>query len=1351
MRWMPNLKTNAPFTVGQAKDSFKPGKRDVLLAASRAIDIQALQTSDVRSVPDIFYDACMYEMMMHSDGEDVKDSFFVECLKQIEYEWRALFAFLVLSKTMSKPVKAESLLKSNQPSRFPLEQIAITHIPKRNIWNEQGSGWTWEDSVLFTLHNDDDDLWTPIAMSSPTTIIVPAADCWNTVMRNYHFDENSDERPDWIRCWSNNRPKTSSDDPVKLLGRDYAQIMWSWLSAYQKFLLAKAKDSGKCLDMSMANNLCAEDLTNSNNDGIITRYKKALEIEYGFKKDGSSQGSYEIKNIADLLAERRSLDYSDVKMFKNVTETYIFIDCEKVSSGEKIGDSKPSDLKAYGVLSLPALLSNRKERSRELNELNIFPHFSDELLMNEISTILFDKAKDGNPAKSSDCASVVLQGEGVVNLPNTSPEDSGCYLIAMPLTEKGIGLFQKCEEAGSPIKYSISAINTGKIKIKMQIPMQPDLPGVMNGYYEYEREYVGVYDPTSNPNGTIRQTMVGSACEAGIWPNRSIDGWNTYFYFCYRTKSQTDSISYMKPYGENKEPDSSHQLSDHEVVDYYEFNEFPRFLTAYNGRDEIVGYIPLNTNHYTPSPVDGEQNYHVYLDFGTSATVFYRKIDGKMKDSQKFSGGSRSRNDLVAGIICSNPDRRSVNGKYFNQLFFPDSSIDVPFPSLLHDFWSVKHDRRRKHVLDARIFFKQLERTYTNPSHGFVISNLKWSNSEINTFRTNVYFEHLVRLIGLDAHINGCTSLLLYQSYPGAMNKYDEYLSRTKNIFVNTLSNDSSNVRFTSGGDITEGQAAAQFFNTKIVPARCVIDIGGGSSDLFLYVQSDHDGVMKFVAKDSSIKFGARDVLVRVLRENAERHRQSGAYDKTYLHRLASSSSLDLYSEGGHPEKPISAETIKAIVSEAGSEERFVAELEEFLARIHTTNTGDIAIGDKLHEALRLVNPKHEQNDRNFLTLLAVNMAATVYYAGILARKIEHSFDSIELSFAGNGSKMLHWLGEKNTLDKFLRRVFFEAIARKDLAPQMAEKRKAEQEVFDCKADVASVTSALGTAKKDVEEKKIDLSDAVRKVERLENAAQRIKDATGVSDTQTEEDLTSARESVIKIQKNIEDLEKKVAVADVKLSIANEAYDDALKVLERYAGALTNAKDQKKDDIIGTVSVEIAEQGKLVASNGMSFDKIPNVSCERLIIAGEAYNTIKGDSVVSNPAEGKFDKDSISIMDGGRWVSSGISYDTVKEDEFIAFCHAFNDAVKDAFGNDRDRRVLALNIFTRPNEDIGPQFEIGDDNVWRGKKKHYLNSYFEAVLSEKQGGDTVEDVKSLFFIEVQALFDIMLEKFGVDR
>lgn len=1349
MRWISECREDVTIPRNTSSDSFQIGDKNILLAVSRALKTNNPDTSDVRSIPDVFFKARIYEMMIYSKDEDAYDPFFRIYRTQIEYEWRAMLSVLVLANTIGLNVLTMPIPNMNNASR--LEKISLKRLPSSiwtipDNWSQQKTGWTPETGMMFALKNKENRI-LPIAISSPNTIIVPVAEGWKFLKEIFielnMYSNSRDDRPDWIKPWDNDAPKTiEEDDPARLLNRDFAHIMWSWLSDYQKYLAKYANDVNLC-NQDYAKALCGPINATDRTIGIITRYKNDLQDLYNFSY---KQEVYNYNHISDILTERKNLDYSDVMMFSCDGNKRLFIDCERIRDNNEIGGKKTEEIKAYGVLSLSALFHARELRNKELNSRNIFPCFSDELLMDSISTIFFDKVKDGVPAKAEDCATVVLDGQGVKTLSSTSLDESGCYFVAMPLTDKGRKLFELYANTEMPIKYRIDIVNLQTIKVTLYIPMQSGCAGVVNGYYEWSREYVDIYT-ANNQNGMIKQTALGHACEAGIWPNRQIEGWNTYFLFCYQASKQTDSIAYVEPFKDDitSKYEYVSPLGGDEKIHYYHLNKFPILINAYNGKGEKVGYVPLNSRIISPPSVDGKPSYRAYIDFGTSATVIYRKIDGKMQRVEKFSGGTA----LASGVICHNPDVRSVNGECYNQFFIPDKSVEVPFPSLLHDLLSSKENELRKHVLHSRIFFKQLVKTYKNPVHGFVISNLKWSNSEINSFRMNTYFQHLARLIGLDAHINGCTSLSLYLSYPGAMNKYEEYISRIKEMFKSTLKIDTNKVDFTQSYHITEGQAAAQHFNTNIVPARCVIDIGGGSSDLFLYVQKDSNNTMGFEAKDSSIKIGARDVLVRVLREDAEKYRVSEEYKKTYLYRLASSPSIELYDDKDGEGCPISLGTIKAIVDKAGSEEQFVTELEEFFARPYTTNTETITIGDKLYKALEFDNDDHIRRDREFLTLLAVNIAATVYYSGIMARGIEHDFESIELAFAGNGSKMLHWLGGIEVLTKFLRRIFFHAISRKDLVPQMTAKSKAEKDVDNYKIRLFEATSALNNTVRARDEQKNILNDEIKKVERLENAIKRIQDAR-ISDAQTESELKSARESVLHAEECLKESEDKVKIAQIKLDIEKNAKVDADEVLTRCIGALTVERGHLEDSKLGTVSVRIEGNGKLAAAHGMSCDEITNVESDRLIVAGEVYSNSLNSKVDTHTAESSFDKDSIVVMDGDRYVSSGISYTTVKEDEFIAFCHAFNSAIKDAFGNTSVRQILTLNIFPIKNEDIGPSFEIGED-VWRGMKKNYLNTYFTKVLEEKQGRGTTEDLKSLFYIEVQALVDIMLGKFGVDR
>jgi hypothetical protein len=1426
MRWISSCRKESTITIGASNDSFKPSDESVLLAASRALEANNYNFSTVRSIPDIFYYARLYEIMLYADNIDNSDPFFSSFKTQIECEWRAMLALLVLSKTLDLPITAVPFPKKGNSS-FVLERIALNRLPNSNLWNIDDYGWSWENSVMFMLDG------SPIAMSSPITIIVPSADAWK-VLKKYSSN-NVDDMPEWTRNWVHSEGfdvvNDTIIDPVELMNQDNAHYLWTWLIEYTTYVQKNGSDHSLCNNVNIARRIYADDIQISANNGILARFKNALEEKHKFKLSELPKDKFEIRYLADLLPElTRDPMQSDILMDGN--NLSLFVDCNKVRSDIEIGNKKPKEIKALGAISLKALAEDKDKKLEIINKKGVTVYFSDDILSDKI-WIVHDGVKNVENGKNNIipnkevCASVIVENCGVINKV-TIDETTGCCWIPMPLTPLGFKLIDEYKNTKKPVKYNVDyesgSTDSIKFVVKLSIPMSDKSLGIDHGYYILERIYTGIHSG-KNPNGKIMNSQLNNTLEAGIWPNCKIPGWNTYFLYCNRFSEDSSSITHIEPFEEDIAVDKNgirierlHPFEYGISINYYQLNKFPEFVAAYNGANTLVGFVPFELNEAKIS-LESHTKYETYIDFGTSATVIFRKYTDYAAEKLVDS-----REELASGIIFHKSEINSVPGMYFNQFFFPYKQIEVPFPSLLHDFKSVENENetRREHVLDARLFFKQLVNGYNNPDskYGRVLSNLKWSRTKVDKYRLDVYFQHLARLTCLDAHLKNCDTISVTASYPGAMENPLSNMMAIKEAYRIVTTNDTQKVRFLDNdfNIITEGKAAAQKFQNTI-PARCVIDIGGGSSDLFFIVKLISNGKTQFVAKDSSIRFGARDVLVKILHNDAKRYCKD--YKKTYLYRLALDSNVYLDEFPNRFEENM----ISKIISASGTKEHFEADLEELFAR-PLYNDENETIGDRLHRAFSVIDKKFQEKDRQFLTLLAINLAATVYYAGMLARNLADLFDKIELSFAGNGSKMLKWIGDEKQVEKFLKIIFLHARSREKSMSKTQQKDdmiETAQNRYNRLNEEAKRDKRLKGAL-EIKEEELDRKISILKKD-FERLISRIEIAFSISVNENDlldtlnlientrcPDENSLKDinCIRKVYIDLEDIKNQIQNNQNKLSIAQRLAEQSESDLKDAEIRLNEEKNssykqslRNLEDSISGVKVILAKNGKLVAAEGMSkkaidglkfnsyekldesnkYADIYNDKNNHLLVGGRDFDTNKSNTAIIagegyRNKFGYFSADSIIDLDSlkeyednGVYVSSGINVDNILSDEFVEFCHAFNNGVMQAYGCKHNRSIYALDIFPIPGKNVNPAIKI-PSNTWNILRRDNLEDYLSEVISfensrlkpnslinkyendfdrlQIQNDNSQEEVanKSFFFIEIQTLVDYLLDYFS---
>lgn len=1112
MLWLPKTSKRA-FTESEGTNSpFKYGFPNTLLEVSRALETDSYNVRNIRSIPDIYSKAHLFDMAIRQGDSNADDDFFKKYKLWVEYEWRAMLAVIVLAENLGVKVRTIPFYPSSNdefiPAKFnddgkdddgndvlsPLEKIIYRSRPTFEVWTkssannvreEEKLAWTWRNGLVFQVCPNEDDHWHPIAMTSPTTLIVPAADGWKTLWSTYNKVFT------WIEPFAGERDidpnKLVNENPVEVLKRDHKEclpILYSWLELYRDELTKKAIDSNWCPKKDNIGYLCGP-FNGYDKDGILKRFLNGLDQT---NIDATVKKVFSFTNIASILAPYIPNEKSEVEMPISSAngKRMLFIDCDAETIGGRALDNviaidrqsvktirdehfKEKESKAKydkGEIS-EKWISSLLNRIRSRVDLV----FSDELLLPQV---VYASYNFGNNQKI--CADAVRRGIGTWF--SSYENEERTYWIPMPLTQEGFKFYNENENINYSVngEYKQGSPTLWKININIDVPMSEKSANVTSekgGYvYKWRKTYTnarvdGSDSPDAEKENEIRELGQPNAnpCTAGIWPSRPVDGWQSYYFFCLKQGqfdivpvSNSDLI--MDPVGnpstENPtyvDPNSNKSSIIGDLT-YYRFNKFPNFLLLKDSNGTVLGYIPLETDFASPRPMSG--TYKIAIDFGTSSTAIYRKM-GDAKHG-KFDGKG-----LGAAAICFNPLKSDEQGAvdYFTQLFVPHNSksYQIPFQSLLHDFRSIRDTKPRRHIFDAQIAHILLDPQTLPINKNEIDSDLKWGNKAAGG-RLDVFFRQLARTAVLDALMEGYDEIEVNSSYPGAKAGGNRQVKKLSEQFRSTINEDvimideinGRAIKVVENPQITEGLAAALHFQSDVNDRfRCVIDIGGGTSDFFVY-QIVSEEKSTYRAIDSSVKFGSREIFVDVLRENARKFGKEELFKGSLLYDIVSSdtcivqppeqveSSLKVYlsgvndrtngtSYGGGSETGLENRLWGIIKSAESDEGSFRLLFETLLAY----PLGNGTVGDVLHESLTR-RDEYTENNRSFLSILAVGIAAVAYYGGMIARVFTGSIDKIDLRFAGNGSKILRWLQfPDDELEVFLNEIFSRSLNRRDI------------------------------------------------------------------------------------------------------------------------------------------------------------------------------------------------------------------------------------------------------------------------------------------------------------------------------
>jgi hypothetical protein len=1068
-KWLPELDDTVRLIANNPyDDGWSVGDASVLKELSNHISVNNAIGSKLSAIPDIFERARLFEMAIFAG---VNDAYSTRNLPEVEEEWRAILTVIVLSATLN--VTIESVPFYEPGDRSELERITGNRLPDELFWQPpagvypMGSliGFTWKDARVFLLCTDTGGavLKQPIAYSSPNTLIIPTSDCWDKL-----WAAHSAEFP-WIRRFTSFGGSKNPETVVATImsqSRQYAPILMQWLSDFREYGLGKQNDPvtgnwvkpGATIDYERIF-APVVGATGVMNVGLLQSFVTALG---NAGCTPSNDGAYEFSDFAALVAPRKIINASDILM---TGIKALFVDTESEYIGSR--QVPPDAVRAIDGRSLTQLRDAHKRQSqadrdwlKHIKDNGLDLYFTDELLLDHMRLTSFAGVR------KEECADL-LDGTMAWEYGDSNP--LRLCVAAAPLTEAGFKLMR-----AHGFEYSIDYSDNGlidRVTVRLTVQLDPNGKVADSGVVVYERTY------TEKDKTLLVDARHSLFCDTGIWPRKKVEGWKSYYLFCMQF-NEFSIVPVDEVANDNKRViDCGDKFPVYDRIRtaaFYKLDNFPEYLKLLGANQQVLGYFKTSAETVRA----GIRKYKASIDFGTSSTVIFNKQygnDADETDNNAYPAAMMNMEDLGSGAVYLDRTRREHSWSnfpevdYFTFFFVPHykNRITLPFASLLHDF-KLDTPSSRVNFFDSMIFHKmnspsQIDPDY-DPNHklpGRIHSNLKWGNDNVVRLRLDAYFQHLARYVILDALMKGCNQLKLVASYPGAMMQPTEYMAKLYKQFLNTRSYDVKNGALTfpyamendphalvlsSIESITEGRAAAQFFSkssSDYKDARCIIDIGGGSSDYFVYWLSEQGGT-SFKAYDSSIKFGARDLLVKLIFDNIKKLEAKS--EESILYKLAVSDRIQIHGENREVTLKEFLATVKPYVALAkqiegialsagasndrnGNIDRFTSNFEAFLS----IPVMGYKVGDILHSALS-GKTKLDEGEKKFLTILAVGIGALAYYGGLLARNAPDNVNEMQVTFAGSGAKVLNWLlganDDSTNLQKFVSSMFKGAINR---------------------------------------------------------------------------------------------------------------------------------------------------------------------------------------------------------------------------------------------------------------------------------------------------------------------------------
>jgi hypothetical protein len=897
----------------------------------------------ISSVPDIWSQHRLFEMLLLNTAEDPS---YLEYEAIAKREWRAMLAILVLAESYGVKIYTETIRFSDKVSSAYL----------RSAYNTRPNAESWPSMEIYYIKAGD--VSYPVAMSSPTVHVIPTKDAWRNLRVVY------DGQIPWLTDNQVHAPVVDDDGRATpfMLGEKEAEkapammpvhalLLQRWLEKYRETLAAEQKRNAQA--------------TVKQEVRLIQEFEDALTEAF-------------------RLVKQRMPDMSS------------FFTAAEQQDGMKIGDLHvPKDLRLFLDRAFYSMIDQASSLPKVLDTHRFAGGIGEECLVSKMQP-------DGKWAH---------------------------FFVAMPVTAVFWRLWRDNERL-NPV-YALESV------------FSPD--GV---YLNKIRASVAIGDITFSKTYNVAQIDSDpwrNLCVAGIWPRQKISDWEDYYLFCnaingYRVEPENENmITYEKTYSDKEGLEGT--------LNYYKLNSAPESCKLFKD-NKLIGFMQVRERQMI-LPGEKTSVYRASIDFGTSATTLYGGVDdnepGKISGMNLWSlplintvdeaGSEKVRlekfffpplpiplNKTVLNQSKSEATTVSFENLQKNQAFSKAYQDCIPMQTVLADL--VDDNDTRQIFGNSWIFFRSFMFPRQNYNWPKMHSNLKWNQVELeNHNRIKAILTEIFMMIALEARINRCGKLSVIASYPLSFNDHtkksyyasvDEMLQVVAGltgtgILLPPTDNNKTSVKKEPlmVSRISESEAVYRYSisGDRYNQNYFVIDIGGGSTDIFLSLVDNGHKRNSFA---TSLGFGARTILIDKILLN----------DKEILKMLTSKSGIK-------PNQAIRDITRYILSISKNNGHSYIEDFLSMRNERDMSNPAAVGTPENFGESFlnvcaessiktNILQPdQQEKSAQYFLELkkrIAFFLAASVWLSGLMIRENKNIDMNVSLLFAGNGSKMIRWL-----------------------------------------------------------------------------------------------------------------------------------------------------------------------------------------------------------------------------------------------------------------------------------------------------------------------------------------------------
>ena len=412
----------------------------------------------------------------------------------------------------------------------------------------------------------------------------------------------------------------------------------------------------------------------------------------------------------------------------------------------------------------------------------------------------------------------------------------------------------------------------------------------------------------------------------------------------------------------------------------------------------------------------------------------------------------------------------------------------IPLQTILCD--TKESNDPRTVFQDSWITFRALMPQRVESNWPKMYSNLKWNQtSQADRYRIQAILTEILMLIALEARANRCSMVSITASYPISFDtttrkKFFQALNEMLGITaqrtsVRVLSPTASDAHTKDDatmtpqlvGSITESEAVYRFsilcdsYNQNYF----ILDIGGGSSDIFLSLMDDNNRRNSYA---TSLGFGARSILIdKLLSEDAlllKKLFSASGMATSKLVRDINRYVLTFTKQTKHS----MVEDIFSLKTKRDPNNPAAAMLPATYGEIFS----NICANSEINSVIAKENPQEYKDSLSFQALkkrIAFFVGASVWLSGRMIRDGENTGMNVSLLFAGNGSKMIQWLSPEIERIRYFITFMFQRssnapIQREQMACRFSAKPK-EEVAFGALADFPTgFLASSGAATKQV-------------------------------------------------------------------------------------------------------------------------------------------------------------------------------------------------------------------------------------------------------------------------------------------